>query len=191
MRCKREQFTKGNIFHLYNHSIAEINLFRDYEDYEYFLDKFRNKYNSNEMEVFAYCLMPDHYHFCIEQLSKKPLFKIFNSFITSYSMYYNRKYYRSGSVFAGKLQHKMITDDDYLLLLCKYIHYNPVNSGFVENIEDWKYSNYLEYIGERRSNPFSRSLIKLYQGEFNNYAETIREYEKSEDDENFQKLTLE
>jgi putative transposase len=153
-------------------------LFHGSDDYNYFVEKFHTKSDKNNIEVYAFCLMPNHFHFCLKQITDDPLFKSFNSFLTSYVMHVNHKYKRRGKLFASKLQHKLITKDEYLIQLCRYIHYNPVKAELVSHVEDWRYSNFLEYIGKRETYPYSRTLINTYPDEFKDYDVSLQEYEK-------------
>jgi len=188
MRCKKEEFVEGAVFHIYHHSIAEINLFKDDEDYEYFLKKFKSKFALLDFEIYAYCLMPNHFHFCLRQNSDNEIYKIFNSLSTSYAMYYNRKYKRKGKVFWGKLQHRQLLTDNYLLTLCQYIHYNPVKAGIAVNVKEWEYSNYPEYSKNRNGVLFSKKLLQDYPLFFENYENKIAEYEKNILDKKFAEL---
>jgi len=178
MRCKKEEFIEGAIFHIFNHSTAEINLFNEKKDYEFFLRKFKKNIVGNLCEIYAYCLMPNHFHFCLKQNTEYPIYKIFNNLSTSYSMYFNRKHKRKGHLFAGKLQHKQLHSDNYLISLCQYIHYNPLKAGLVNNIDNWEYSNYLEYTKKREGELFSKELIQNHQDIFENYKKTLCNYEK-------------
>ncbi|MBC8526328.1 MAG: hypothetical protein ISS28_04325 [Candidatus Cloacimonetes bacterium] len=56
MRCKKEEFVKGRFFHFYNHSVPELKLFREHEDYIYFLKKFKKNLEKYPLTVIAYCL---------------------------------------------------------------------------------------------------------------------------------------
>lgn len=71
MANKREPFTPSSLYHVYNHGNGDENIFRSEGNYEYFLMKF-NQYISPIADTFAYCLMPNHFHFalCIKEESK-------------------------------------------------------------------------------------------------------------------------
>ena len=103
MRCKKEEFVKGAIFHIYNHSVNEIDLFYERSDYIYFLDKLKKNFSPNELGIYAYCLMPNHFHFCIKQKNNRPIYEVFNRFIVSYALHFNHKYKRMRKLFANKL----------------------------------------------------------------------------------------
>ncbi len=178
LRCKKEEFVKDKLFHIYNHSVYEIDLFYEEDDYHYFLSKLKKNFKSCELGIFSYCLMPNHFHFCVKQKSDKPIYEIFNKFLTSYALHFNHKYKRKGKVFCGKLQHKKINNDEYLLKICSYIHLNPLKAGLVKDLCKWKFSNYLEWIGEREGVLFDDELLKDNFESHNYYRELIEYKEK-------------
>jgi putative transposase len=84
--------------------------------------------------------------------------RIFNS----YSKAYNRRYDHSGTLFEGHYKVKLVESETQLLNLCRYIHANPVLHGIVQRLEDWPYSNYLEWIGARDGTLVDRDFIEIY-----------------------------
>jgi putative transposase len=70
-----------------------------------------------------------------------------------------------------------LKDERYIVQLCRYIHYNPVKAGLVENLEDWKYSNYPEITGRRNGTLYSPELLMNYSEEFDNYDTSILMYQ--------------
>ena len=191
MKCKKEEFVKDAVFHFYNKTPKGKFLFLCNDDYIYFLTKLKRNVAKYPCEIFAYCLMPNHFHFCLKQNSDKPLYRIFNDTITSYALHYNSKYKLKGKLLQDRLQNKRIQEDNYLIILCKYIHYNPVKAAIVKNIDDWKYSNYLEYVGKRNGSLFSKELINNYPDSFLNYAQEIKQYENYSNDKKFNNLLFE
>jgi len=188
MRCKQEEFTEGSIFHFYNKTQKNKLLFLEDSDFLYFLAKFKHNLNKYLAEVYAYCLMPNHFHFCLKQNSDKKIFRIFNDTLTSYALHYNSKYDYKGTLMQGKLQHKKIKSEEYLILLCKYIHHNPVKSFLVDHVDDWQYSNYLEWIGKRKGELFSIEIIENYKDDLVYYAKDLAEYAAYINEKNFIEL---
>jgi len=184
MRCKKEEFVEGAYFHIYNHSVENTLLFKGTDDYLYFLHKIKPKIIAYPASVFAYCLMPNHFHFLLRQDEDKPVYRIFNDLNNSYVQHYNKKYSRKGHLYQGPLQHKKVKNENYLISLCQYIHYNPQKAGLVDHLSDWKYSNYPEWIGKRNGALFNDELLnncfgspELYSLQIKNYEQYIKEIE--------------
>ena len=191
MRCKQEEFVKDQYFHFYNHAIGDELLFREDEDYIWFLNKFKIVLQKYPASIFAYCLMPNHFHFLIRQDSEKPIYKIFNDLNNPYVKHYNYKYKRVGRLYRDSLQHIRVYKENYLIHLCQYIHYNPVKAGIVNRAENWRYSNFLEWIGARNGDLFDVELLKAYFGDSKDHQNEIQAFEKYIKEKEFTKLLLE
>ena len=149
MRCNRNEFIKGGYYHVYNHATAGELLFREPDDYRYFTRNIIEKAIEMICLLISWCLMPNHYHFLVRQDGKTPIFKLFNSVIRGYVNHYNFKYERCGRLF-NKLQHRNVIDNKYMLMLCLYIHLNPVKDGFANEPENWRYSDYCNWVNESK-----------------------------------------
>ena len=188
MRCKKEEFIAGEYFHVYNHAVGNETLFKTENDYDYFLEEFslaKRRYSSS---IVAYCLMPNHFHYLLRQDGAEPIYRIFNDAFTSYTLHYNSKYERKGTLFQGPLQHVHVKTDNYLIQLCKYIHFNPKKAGLVDDLKEWKYSNYLEWIGLKESEMFNSEFSEMYPDDFENYEETTEDYQKYLEENEFKKI---
>ncbi len=144
MRCLHEDFVEGAIFHIYNHAIDDYDLFYDDEDYDFFLSIIDKNLKKVPASIYAYCLMPNHYHYLIRQNSEVQVYRLFNYVFVRYAIYFNKKYKRRGPIFRSALQHKIIDSDIYLLQLSKYIFMNPVRANLMANPEEWPYTNYTQ-----------------------------------------------
>ncbi len=54
----------GSYYHIYNRSINRELLFREDENYRFFLRQYKH-YLSDHVDTYAYCLMPTHFHFAV------------------------------------------------------------------------------------------------------------------------------
>jgi len=76
---------------------------------------------------------------------------------------------------SNALKLKMI-GNRYLLELCRYIHRNPVDDQIVERIEDWEFSNYLEWVGKRNGNLIDTDLRDRYFPDGKEYEKYVMNY---------------
>ena len=149
MPYRGESFVQGQYYHLYNRAVGTELLFYNPDNYVHCLrlvERYRRPYGA---AIVAYCLMPNHYHFCIRQDSEQPLSRFVSVVSNAYVQALNRQQNRQGTLFQGRFRHVWVDRDEYLVHLCRYIHLNPVKAGLVSNIEDWPYSDYAEWIGLR------------------------------------------
>ena len=92
--------------------------------------------------------MPNHFHLLVKQLEKGSMEGFMRSLATRYSMYFNKKYSRVGSLFQSIYKAVMVSDDNYLLHLSRYIHLNP--SEYTNDLTS-AYSSYADYLEIRKT----------------------------------------
>lgn len=162
-------------YHLYNRSNNSETLFKTEENYRYFLRKFDYRFKDS-LKVFAYCLMPTHFHFLV-QVKTDQIVKLkinIGVHLSSYTKAINKAFGRTGSLFQQHTKAKMIKEEEYLITLLTYIHQNPIRSGLVKDLKSWPYSSYLDLAGYRNSRFVDSSLINQYfptVKEFQNFSE--------------------
>jgi len=97
----------------------------------------------------------------------------------SYTKATSKRFSRVGSLFQGQFQAKPIETNSHLLNLCVYIHANPVKDGLVALPEDWIYSNYLEWLGQRKGTLVDQEFIQENFGSPAEYQALVMEYIKT------------
>lgn len=153
-------------YHIYNHSNGTENIFREEENYLFFLKQYA-KYLGNVVDTYAYCLMPNHFHLLagvegdsdlagfqnlpglsttkLGHASNSPVIKAFSDFFNSYTKAFNKRFQRRGSLFVKHFKKTPILDEQQWQETFLYIHLNPIKHGFVDRIEDWKWSSWHGY----------------------------------------------
>lgn len=112
-----------------------------------------------EIILLAYCLMPNHFHFFIKQKSSVSMDKFMQSLGTRYTMYFNRKYKRIGTLYQDTYKAVSIETEEQFVYLSKYIHKQALIHRSSERIhlkgqtlQRWKQpSSYPEYLGKRET----------------------------------------
>jgi putative transposase len=105
---------------------------------------------SNTITLLAYCLMPNHFHLLLKQHSFKSIAKFMSCLGTRYTMYFNKKYKRTGSLFESTYKAVLISDDSQFLELTKYIHRQAISLQGV-TLQGDQPSSFEEYIGVRKN----------------------------------------
>ncbi len=184
-----KDYAPEQIYHIYNRGNNKESIFLDDEDYAVFLnmlkrhlsqkeqiDKtgrgYRNFYK--EIELLAFCLMPNHFHLLIYQSEKDSMTKLMRSVATAYSAYFNRKYKRVGRLFQDVFKASIIDEDAYWLHISRYIHLNP------RKWRTWEWSS-LAYYLEKKHTDWIRPERAI--GEFTptSYLEFVEDYEDYKD----------
>ena len=174
----------GKFYHIYNHANGSENLFRNDENYNFFLRKWSHHIEPIA-ESYAYCLMPNHFHFLVrikdeENLGKLDqtgfqnlsdfLSKKFSNLFVSYAKAYNKMYDRRGSLFNRPFKAKEIENDSYLTNVIFYIHHNPLHHGFTKSIADWEHSSYHAMISNKLTR-LKRKEVQSWFGSKNDFKE--------------------
>src|SRR3989338_10441959 len=145
---RKTKFATGEFYHIYNRGVDKRNIFEDPEDFWRFLEsmkefnredaigslyainndkeKFRGSASKNKKLVnfVAYCLNQNHYHFILEPLVEGGIQKFMHKLSTGYTMYFNDKNKRAGSLFQGRYKSIHIDSNEYLLHLSVYVNLN-------------------------------------------------------------------
>lgn len=154
---------EGCCYHIYNRGNNKGKIFFEDRNYIFFLMQFK-KYVSSSADVFAYCLMPNHFHFFI-RVNKKAEFErgIKNLFI-SYVKAVNQTYNRVGGLFQGRYKVKKVNSGTYYTRIVTYIHQNPSVSKLVKKIEDYKYSSFSAYLSEEPTSINKNEVLEWFGG---------------------------
>lgn len=148
-------------YHIYNHANGDDNLFREKDNYRFFIEKYHHHIDSIA-ETFAWRLMPNHFHLLIkiktenhlietfpkfktlEKLNEQSKFigKRFSNLFSCYTQAFNKKYNRRGSLFIKNFKRKVICDRQQFIHTFIYIHNNPVKHGFTKDLSEWEWSSY-------------------------------------------------
>jgi putative transposase len=155
-------FTRHLYYHIYNRGAGKQPIFFHSANYEHLLHLVKRYSPQYGAKIIAYCLMPNHYHLLLRQETDQPLSKFINVLFNAYVQAVNQEQGRSGTLFEGRFRHVCIDRYEYLIHLCRYIHNNPRKAGLVSKLEDWPYSNYLDWIGLRNGILKDDAFIEQY-----------------------------
>lgn len=168
MPYRTTPLVNDQIYHVFNRGVAKLPIFTDKRDHNRFLEtiyyyqfqgpkpqfsqlnRFKDfKFDKNKkiVEVFCYCLMPNHYHFLIKQIEDNGVSEFISKLSNSYTKYFNTKYDRVGPLLQGQFKAVRIEYDEQLIHVSRYIHLNPIASFLVKDLKEYLWSSYPTYIG--------------------------------------------
>lgn len=164
-------------YHVYNRANGNEKLFLTDDNYHYFLKQLK-KYISPIAETYAYCLLPNHFHFLIRIKSNDELSIInpqgfeniegfisqkFSNLFNSYTKAFNKQNDRKGSLFSPNFKRKEVKNEDYLTTLICYIHRNPIHHKIQPSF-NWKYSSYNSILSTSQTNIHRNYVLKWFNG---------------------------
>jgi len=223
-----KEYLKNGVYHVYNRGVNKQDIFFDRKDYATFLlylklylenqndsqnldpqeRKWVDRKNFyNKIDLLCYCLMPNHFHLLIKQKEERGITDFMRCIATNYSMYFNKRYDRVGTLFQGRYKAVLVKEDNYLLHLSRYIHANPFIKSLSKGrtlaklnnkLEKYPYSSYASYTSNKNVKWIKPDFILEYFEENKNtpdinkhsYREFVTDYENLSD-ELINNLTLE
>lgn len=171
---RKDILADNNVYHIFTKSIAGFTIFNNETEfmrmkdvmryyqrgrpdisYSSFIDlsepikQYRMKVISSKekvIDIISYCFMPTHIHLVLRQLKDQGISIFMSNILNSYTRYFNLKRKRKGPLWEGRFKNVLVSNDEYLLHLTRYIHLNPVSAGIVSKPEKWKGSSFGEYL---------------------------------------------
>ncbi len=178
-------FEAGACFHVFTHGVGDELIFRELQNYYFFLTKYR-KYISPIADTFAYSLLPNHFHLSIRFKTEeeilnsskaksrdaplpkeeipKFLMQQFSNFLNSYAKSVNKVYGRMGALFCDAIRRVRIEGEEQLIKAIHYIHYNPVKHGLSRTVLDWPHSSMKQLMANRASWMLKEEVWALFGG---------------------------
>ncbi len=149
------KYSEIKVYHITIRGINKQNIFFDDDDRYKFIDIIKETKERYDYDIYAYCLMDNHVHLVVYD-KEQQISKIMQSIEISYAIFFNKKYERVGHLFQDRFFSKKVEDSNYLKMVCRYIHQNPLKAG-IGKTEEYKWSSYKEYI--RKSTIIENKLL--------------------------------
>ena len=204
---RSEIFCVGEYYHIYSRGVDKRLIFRNNYDKTRFqkclyifnrtekmqyervcnIPLFEIEKGDGLVEIGAYCLMDNHFHILIKEVTEGGISKFMSKLLTSYSLYFNKISKRSGALFQGRFQSKYVNKDEYLKYLFAYIHLNPAKmvdkdwrtherdvKKIFSFLDDYKFSSFIDYQGIKREE--SLILVKENFPDYFNKKNSHKDY---------------
>lgn len=199
-------FENEYIYHVFNRGVEKRTIFLDRRDHTRFLQTvkyYRHTYtpvrytqlflmtkqmradvfveierSPLKVEILAYCLMPNHFHFLIRQKKDQGISTFVSNLSNSYARYFNQKHDRTGPLYQGRFKAVFIETEEQLIHVSRYIHLNPAVSSMVsrDNLANYKWSSLPDYLGKTSSNLTETKTILSYFSEKQPYENFLLDH---------------
>lgn len=140
-----------------------------------------------KVDIIAYCLMPNHYHFLLKQLKTDGIMAFMSHCLNSITRFYNQLYKRKGPIFLTQFRSKTIYTEEQLVHVAQYIHCNPLTAQMIsspEEIPTYPYSSASAYIGQNPNFIQTKPITLYVSGQkenFQNYLNKEKVDKKTEE----------
>ena len=136
------------------------------------------RYGPPLLDILAYVLMPNHFHFEIKELVGGGKAKFFQKLATAYTSYFNKRHDRTGRLFESKYKAVGVESGEQLIHLSRYIHTNPAYSSksetAIEDLKTYPWSSLPNYLGAREQPFCHHTEILALIGSKENYWEFVK-----------------
>lgn len=192
-------YAQHSFYHLYTRGVDKQTIFKDEHDYTVFLGLLKRYLSASpsknlsrhtyvnygeQLELLCYALMSNHVHMLIYQHDERTISQFMRSLMTSYSMYFNKRYKRVGPVFQSRYRGVIIDSDSYLYHISRYIHRNPTR---------WRHSPHTSIgfvTGEKQADWVRPGrIIELFKNT-TEYLAFLEDYDPKQDDTDLEELVV-
>jgi putative transposase len=173
----------GAWYHVMNRGRRSDLIFKDGDDYLFFIDILKDIIELWDARISAFCLMPNHYHMLINT-PKGNISRCMRHVDGVYTQRFNRSHGLDGTLFRGRYKSILVDGDSYLLQLVRYIHRNPVRAGIVNDPQDYMWSSHKAYFSARKWSWLHRDFIlSILSGEKGRQLKAYRKFMAEDDSE--------
>lgn len=181
-----KQFGADQYYHVYSRGVNKRRIFYDNDDYDFFVSLFarylserpilspaRVKYPhfGNRLDLLAFCVMPNHVHLLVYQYDQQAMTEFMRALMTSYSIYFNKKYDRRGPLFESNYLASLVDKESYLQHITRYIHLNP------KEWQNYRYSSLGYYLGDVEAEWLRiAKIMSLFNNNRGKYLNFVRDY---------------
>ncbi len=171
-RALRIQF-EGALYHITCRGNEKRDIFKDDSDRLRFLETLKLSLDNYQVLLYCYILMQNHYHLLVETPHGN-ISEVMRHFNITYTSYYNKRHNRVGHLYQGRYKSILVDKDNYLTILSRYIHLNPIRVEQLigrrakekeRYLKEYPWSSLLGYINEGEKTPLiDYSLILAEYG---------------------------
>ncbi|MEO6761823.1 MAG: transposase [Candidatus Saccharimonadales bacterium] len=187
-----KEYGVNQYYHVYNRGTNKRTIFIAEADFAVFLNIFKQRLSHSEskdsygrsiskfsaqVELVAYCLMPNHYHLLFFLKEIHGIESLMRSAMTAYSLYFNRKHQRVGGLFQGHFLASRIDTDSYFWQVSRYIHLNPLDIG--KDPFSYKYSSLPYFLGHKQADWIHSEHYVETDQDYRKYHKFVEDYEEA------------
>jgi REP element-mobilizing transposase RayT len=163
-RLPRSTFPVYGVWHVTTRGVERRRVFLDRDDGRCFLGLLSRAVAAFELQAYALCLMPNHYHLVVESV-RDALSRAMHRVNGAYAEEFNVKYRRSGHLWGDRFALWQIRDEGHLAAACDYVVQNPVRAGLCERASDWPWSR-SRYASEASTETSGTPASAIETGQF-------------------------
>jgi putative transposase len=133
----------GLVYHVLNRAAGRQTLFRTDADFLAFERLIVEAHERHPLDVFAYCLMGNHWHFLVRPRADGDLSAFFRWLTLTHAMRWRvaHRTVGQGPLYQGRFKSFPVQEDRHFLLAARYVERNALTAGLVRRAEDWRWGS--------------------------------------------------
>ncbi|MBI4529706.1 MAG: transposase [Deltaproteobacteria bacterium] len=139
----------GAFYHVMNRGQSRRSIFMEDKGRQSFLDLLADIGRLWKVEIYAYCLMDNHYHLLLSTPTGG-LSRAMRHLDGIYTQKFNRVHHCDGPLFRGRYKAILIDAEEYFLSVVRYIHQNPLGAGVISDIDQYRWSSHWGYLNKKQ-----------------------------------------
>ena len=168
-------YSQSGVYHILFRGVNQQSIFEEKADYDKLKETILIVKEEMGFEIYAYCFMSNHVHIVLKEKNDRDISLIMKRILTKYARWYNLKYGRSGALIANRYKSLPVEIDEYFLHLIRYVHQNPIKAGITQDLIDYPYSSYIEYMEEPEFTNIDFVYGMIDKEEFKEFHQHIEE----------------
>ncbi len=121
--------------------------FFDDADYATYIELLTEMKRRTGVEIWAYCLMPNHVHFVAVPPKQNSFARLFGTTHHRYARQINKAHGWQGHLWQERF-HSFVMDERHLIATVRYVELNPVRAGLCVQAHDWRWSSVHAHLGD-------------------------------------------
>lgn len=165
----------GAVYHVTCRGNEQKDIFRDDADRSKFISFLSESATIYSVRLYGYVLMANHFHVLLETPLGN-LGEFMRRFNVTYTGYFNRRYKRAGHLYQGRYKSLLVDKDNYLTVVSRYIHLNPIRIASMKEkgsderlstLKAYRWSSLPGYIDTKRKEVFMHydMVLEEYGGD--------------------------
>ncbi|MDJ0776987.1 MAG: transposase [Gammaproteobacteria bacterium] len=144
------------------------------QDFRFYLRLVHEARDRADIDIWAYCLMPNHVHFVVVPHNERSLVNFFSEAHRRYSRAINQRFEWRGHLWQERF-HSSVLDEKHLLAAVRYVELNPVRANLCRKAEEWQWSSVHAHIRGSDDDIVSVSPMRLLVPDWMGYLDTLDE----------------
>lgn len=141
-RAKRAD-EAGEIYHMLNRANRRATIFHKDADYEAFERIIAEALQRVRLQLFSYCLMPNHWHLVVSPNVDGEMSRFGQWLGLTHTQRYNSHYHTTGEghLYQGRYKSFPVQKDEHFLSVCRYVERNAYSAGLCDSPDLWRYGS--------------------------------------------------